>query len=125
MGAYDAFRFKCGLAGRRHSPVDGQWYPVNASITGTMPANQKRRLSIHLKLIRNKLQWTAHNRLQQKLDAYPELADWLARVHIKQLELSRHMVQNQSAMEPQSHRFWQIQDHGSVKKRKNSIRRKS
>lgn len=70
-----ACRFKCWQAGRRQSPVDGQWYPVNASSSSTVSANKKGRLSVHLKLPKNRLQWKLQEQLQQKLDAHPEPVD--------------------------------------------------
>lgn len=89
-----AFRFKCWQAGRRNSPVDGQWYPVNASSSSTVPASKKSRLSVHLKLPKNRLQWKLQEQLQQKLDAHPELAD---AVQSQDSALPRQLLQNQSA----------------------------
>lgn len=91
-----AFRFKCWQAGRRNSPVDGQWYPVNtsSSSSSTVPASKKSRLSVHLKLPKNRLQWKLQEQLQQKLDAHPELAD---AVQSQDPALSRQLLQNQSA----------------------------
>lgn len=89
-----AFRFKCWQAGRRNSPVDGQWYSVNASSSSSVPASKKSRLSVHLKLPKNRLQWKLQQQLQQKLDAHPELAD---AVQSQDSALSRQLLQNQSA----------------------------
>lgn len=84
------FRFTCWQAGKRPSPVDGQWYPLHNSTT---PPKQKGRLSVHLKLPKNKPQWKLQTQLQQKLDAHPELAD---AADSKERTLSGH---NQSALE--------------------------
>ncbi|KAL3163354.1 hypothetical protein ABBQ32_009743 [Trebouxia sp. C0010 RCD-2024] len=84
------FEFTCWQAGKRPSPVDGQWYPLHNSTT---PPKQKGRLSVHLKLPKNKPQWKLQTQLQQKLDAHPELAD---AADSKERTLSGH---NQSALE--------------------------
>ena len=95
-----ACRFKCWQAGRRHSPVDGQWYPVNASSSSTASANKKGRLSVHLKLPKNRLQWKLQEQLQQNLNAHPEFAD---AAHSKDPALSRQLLQNQSALADTAH----------------------
>ena len=90
-----ACRFKCWQDGRRHSPVDGQWYPVNASSNNAESANKKARLSVHLKLPKDRLQWKLQEQLQQKLDAHPEIAD---AGPSKDPGLSRQLLQNQFAL---------------------------
>ena len=114
------FRFKCGLAGKRYSPVDGQWFSVNTGNTDTVPAHQKAHSSIHFKLLRNRSQWNFRSQLQQDLDAYPDIVDWLARMHNRNLAISQ-LKQNQSTPEPQHHHPWHMladSVDGSVKEKK-------
>ena len=103
-------RFKCWQAGSRSSPVDGQWYPKNAS--STTVANQKGRLSVHLKLPKTKLQWRLQEQLQQKLSEHPELAD---AAQPRDSVLARHLLHDQFAMESGSLEQPQLADDSQMR----------